>query len=114
MSFSSSVLGSAGKRGILYPCSFNSLIASFNWGIEALILGSFIMLASGVLASSPSSVRASPIFWSSLRLSGKLAKILPAREISLSSSSILATEVKALTMGSRDSVARAGASSVFV
>ena len=37
------------------------------------MLGSLTMLAAGVLASSPSSVRWSGIFWSSVRLSGKLA-----------------------------------------
>ena len=42
-------------------------MASFSWGIDALMFGSLMMLASGVLASSPSSARASLVRWSSVR-----------------------------------------------
>ena len=94
-------LGEAGLQGLFLvglglfgivrecrsPCSCSSLMASCSWGIEALMLGSLMMLASGVLASSPSWVRLSGIFWSSVSLSGKLAMIRPAREMSLVSTS---------------------------
>lgn len=63
-------------------------MAAFNWGIEALMLGSLTMLASGVFASSPSSLNASPIRCDSDKCSGKLAIILPANEMSLVSNSM--------------------------
>ena len=46
------------------------------------MFGSLMMLASGVLASSPSSARASSIRWSSLEALGKLAMMRPASEMS--------------------------------
>ena len=55
--FSSSVRGSSGKSGRSYPFSCSSARAAWSWGTEALMLGSLMMLASGVLASFPSSVR---------------------------------------------------------
>ena len=73
-----------------------------SWGIEALTLGSLIILASGVLAISPSSERASLICCSGERNSGKFAMILPAREISAVSISTLALPMKAFTIGSKD------------
>jgi len=83
-------------------------------GTEALMLGSLMMLASGVVASSPSSARSSATRCSSVRRSGNWARIRPAREMSRSSMSTPATEAKAPTIGSSDSVASAGASSVWV
>ena len=41
------------------------------------------MFASGFLASSPNSDNASGTFWSSVKKSGKTAKILAAKDISL-------------------------------
>ena len=72
------------------------------------------MFASGVLANCPNSERASPIFWSSFKNYGKLAKILPANEISLVSIAIFAGFVKAFTIGKNECVANIGASSVMV
>jgi hypothetical protein len=46
--------------------------------------------------------------------SGKVAAILPARDISLVSILIPEDLVKAFTIGKKDSVANAGASSVLV
>ena len=62
ISFSVSLAGASGKSGIEYPLACNSAIAAFNCGTEALILGSFIMLASGVFAKAPNSVKASETF----------------------------------------------------
>ena len=55
--FSASVRGSSGKSGMSYPFSCSSSMALWSWGMEALMLGSLMMLASGVFASSPSSAR---------------------------------------------------------
>ena len=82
--------------------------------MDALILGSLMILASGSLASLPSSAKASGIFCSGVRESEKLARILPAREMSLSSNFIPELAVNALRMGSNEYVASAGASSVLV
>ena len=46
------------------------------------MFGSLMMLASGVLASAPSSARASGMRWSSSRYSGKPAMMRPASEMS--------------------------------
>ena len=89
-------------------------MASVNWGIDALIFGNLIIFASGVLASSPSSVKASETFWSSVKKSGKTANILAANEISLVSIEISEDLVNAFTIGKNERVAKAGASSVFV
>ncbi len=90
------------------------MIAAFSWGAEALTLGSLMMLASGVLASSPSSASASATCCSGFRRSGKCAKIRPDKEMSRSSSSMSAVAANASTIGSSDLVASAGASSVWV
>lgn len=63
------------------------------------MLGSLTMLASGVFASSPSSLNASPIRCDSDKCSGKLAIILPANEMSLVSNSMPEEAVYAFTMG---------------
>ncbi len=89
-------------------------MASDNCGTEALIFGSFIILASGVLASFPKSAKSSEILWPSFKNSGNVAIIRPAREMSLVSISIFAVLVNALTIGKKDWVANAGASSVLV
>ena len=52
------------------------------------MLGSLMMLPSGVLASSPSQDKSSVCFWSSVRESGKREMILPAREMSFSSTAM--------------------------
>ena len=72
------------------------------------------MFASGVVANCPSSDKASPIFCSSVKYSGKLAKILPESEMSFGTMLTSATEVKALTIGKKECVASIGASSVSV
>ena len=73
-----------------------------------------MMFASGVLAKAPSSDKASPSFCSSFKYSGKFAIILPASEISLFSTSILAVAANDLIIGSNENVANIGASSVIV
>ena len=73
-----------------------------------------MIFASGVVANAPNSPKASPIFWSSFKNSGKLANILPAKEIFLVSIVILAGFVKAFTIGKNECVANIGASSVMV
>ena len=89
-------------------------MAAFNWGREALILGSFIMFATGVFANWDSSAKASIFLCSCFKKEGKLAMIRPAKEISFSSTSIPAWPANAFIIGSREYVANAGASSVFV
>ena len=51
-----------------------------------------MMLASGLVANSPNSASASAVFCSSVKYSGKFAKILPAKEMSLDSTLIPAVE----------------------
>ena len=68
--------------------------------MDALMLGSLTMLAARVCASSPNCVRQSGIFWASVSLSGKLAMMRPAREMSLVSTSMPEPLVNACTMGS--------------
>ena len=77
-------------------------MAAFSWGTEALMFGSLTMFASGLVASFPSSARASPIFWSSERYSGKLAIIRPASEMSLVSTAMPACRVNAWMIGSKE------------
>jgi hypothetical protein len=72
------------------------------------------MLASGVRASSPSSASASPMRWSSVSRSGKVAMMRPASEMSRVSTSTPATPANAWMIGSNEYVASAGASSVNV
>ena len=78
------------------------------------MLGSLMMLASGVLASSPSSARWSPTRCSGFSRSGNWARIRPDSEMSRVSTATPAVRVKASTIGSSDCVARNGASSVRV
>ena len=89
-------------------------MAARSWGTDALMLGSLMMLASGVLASSPSSARSSETRWSPSRRSGNWARMRPASEMSRSSTSTPAMAANAWMIGSSDWVASAGASSVWV
>lgn len=89
-------------------------MASSICGTDAEMFGSLMMFASGVLASAPSSARASGMVCSGVSLSGNAARILPAREMSLVSMLIPDVLVNAWTMGRNDCVASAGASSVLV
>ena len=76
------------------------------------MLGSLMMLASGVLTNSPSSASASGTRWSSLSSSGNWARIRAASEMSRSSTSTPAAPAKASMIGRKECVASAGASSV--
>jgi hypothetical protein len=58
------------------------LIAALSWGTDALMFGSLTMLASGRFASSPSWVSQSGTRCAGVSSSGKLARILPDREMS--------------------------------
>jgi hypothetical protein len=77
-------------------------MAAMSWGMEALMLGSLMMLASGWWVRSPSLPRLSGIFWPSVRRSGKFARMRPAREMSEVSTAMPVPLVKAWMMGSRD------------
>ncbi len=78
------------------------------------MLGSLMMLASGVCASFSRWVNSSGIFWSFRRHSGKLAMIRPASEMSAVSISTPVPLQYARRMGSSAYDASAGASSVLV
>ena len=78
------------------------------------MLGSLMMLASGVATSAPSSARASPTRCPSVSRSGKPARMRPASEMSRLSTSTPAAAPKAEMIGRKETVARAGASSVWV
>ena len=82
--------------------------------MDAETFGSLMMFASGVVASSPSSARASPIRCSCVRRSGNTARMRPAREMSRVCTSTPAEEAKACTTGRKEYVASIGASSVRV
>ncbi|MCY1240045.1 hypothetical protein D9M72_528730 [compost metagenome] len=79
------------------PCS--SLMADLSCDTEALMLGSLMMLASGLSVSLPSSARLSGTFWSSLRNSGNSPRMRAATEMSLVVTLMPAGAVKARTMG---------------
>ena len=78
------------------------------------MLGSFMMLASGFNVRLPSSVSSSLIRCAGVSFSGKVAMIRPASEMSFSFTDTPAVPTKASTIGSREKVASAGASSTFV
>src|ERR1700681_3537272 len=78
------------------------------------MLGSLMMLASGLVASAPSSVSSSLIRCAGVSLSGKLARMRPASEMSFDFTDTPATPTKASTVGRREYVSGAGASSTFV
>ena len=96
------------------PCACSSAIAPFSCGTDALMLGSLMMLASGVFASSPSSARSSGMRRSAGSRSGNCARIRAASEMSRVSTAMPAVRANACTIGSSDWVARYGASSVRV
>ena len=77
-------------------------MAALSWGTEAEMLGSLMMLASGVLASAPSSASASPTRWSALSRSGNNARIRPASEMSRVSTCTPAVLAKAWMIGSSE------------
>ena len=66
------------------------------------MLGSLMMLASGVVASRPSPARLSATRCSSVSRSGNWARMRPASEMSLVSSSTPEPEVKPWTIGSNE------------
>ncbi len=68
------------------PWACSSAMAALSWGTEAEMFGSLMMLASGVLASSPSSARSSGC-------RPKAAARRPASEMSRVSTSTPAVEV---------------------
>ncbi len=78
------------------------------------MLGSLMMLASGFLASAPSSASASSMRCSGVRRSGKLAMIRPASEMSRVSTATPAVDAYAWMIGRNEYVASRGASSVCV
>jgi len=87
---------------------------STNWGTEALIFGSLIILPSGVLESSPNSDNSSCTLYSGFKTSLNWHRIRPATEISLFSTTIWNVLAKRYMIGRREYVARFGASSVCV
>src|SRR5580704_15108363 len=78
------------------------------------MLGSLMILASGLNVSSPSSVSSSLVRWAGVSFSGKLARMRPASEMSFNLTDTPAVPTKASTIGSSEYVASAGASSTFV
>ena len=89
-------------------------MAAFSCGIEALMLGSLMMLAAGVWARAPSSASASGMRWSSGRRSANAAMMRPAREMSRVSTPTPALAAYASMIGRKEYVASSGASSVWV
>jgi hypothetical protein len=87
---------------------------AFICGIDAEMLGSLMMFASGVFASSPSSARASGTRCSSARRSGNTARMRAASEMSRVSTGMPAAPAYASRIGRNEWVASAGASSVYV
>ena len=78
------------------------------------MLGSLMMFASGLVASSPSSASASSIRCSSVSRSGNCAMIRPASEMSRVSTPTPAFAAYASMIGLNEYVASSGASSVSV
>ncbi len=89
-------------------------MAETSCGTEALMLGSLMIVVSGSWVSRPSSARLSGTRCSSVRQSGKAARMRAASEMSLGWTSIPAGPVKACTIGRNEYVANKGASSVSV
>mmetsp|Transcript_8137 Transcript_8137/g.19407 ORF Transcript_8137/g.19407 Transcript_8137/m.19407 type:complete len:247 (+) Transcript_8137:1669-2409(+) len=102
ISRSSGVAGASGNEGISKPFACSSLIHSFNCGIEALILGSFTILAFGVFASSPSCTNSSATRCSGFNFSGNWASTRPATEMSARTMSTCEDFVNALTIGNKE------------
>ena len=78
------------------------------------MFGSLMMLASGVVASAPSSARSSGVRCASSSTSPNCDRIRAASEMSRVSTAMPAGRTKACTIGSSEAVARNGASSVRV
>ena len=57
-------------------------MAATSCGMLADTFGNFIILASGVFASSPNSASSSACFWASVRFSGNWAMIRPLTDMS--------------------------------
>ena len=74
-------------------------MAALSCGTEAETLGSLMMLASGVVASAPSSARASPMRWSSGSRSSNAAMMRPDSEMSRVSTSTPAVPANASITG---------------
>ena len=72
-----SFLGFSTYGGISKPLDWSSSIAAISWGTDAEILGSLIILASGLKTSSPSSDNASLTFCWLFKEFGNEASILP-------------------------------------
>jgi hypothetical protein len=89
-------------------------MAAVNWPTEALMLGSLMMLASGLRVSLPSSARLLGARCSAGSRSENSPRIRPATEMSLSATSIPADAVKVRMIGKKEAVANKGASSVRV
>ena len=78
------------------------------------MLGNLIMLVSGIKVILPSSAKLSGTFCSSVKYSGNPARIRPATERSLLTTSTPAGAVKVRMTGRKAQVANSGASSVRV
>ena len=89
-------------------------MAAFNCGMDALMFGSLMTFASGVVTSSPSSASASGTRCSGSSSSGNWARIRPASEMSRVSRATPAVAAYAEMIGRKEYVARSGASSVSV
>ncbi len=89
-------------------------MAAINCATDALILGSLMMLTSGSSVFLPSSASVLGTRCSGVRKSGNSPRTRAATEMSLSATSIPATDAKLRTMGRKEAVARRGASSVRV
>jgi hypothetical protein len=66
------------------------------------MFGSLMMFASGVLASAPSSARASPTRCSGVSRSGNRARMRPAREMSRVYTDTPAVDANAAMIGSSE------------
>ena len=89
-------------------------MAANNWGTEALILGSLIMLVSGNKVILPSAAKLSGTFCSAVRQSENSDRIRAATEMSLFTTSTPTGAVKVRIIGRNAQVAKSGASSVRV
>ena len=78
------------------------------------MFGSLMTFASGVFTSSPSSARSSLMRCSSVRKSGKVARMRPASEISLVPTLTPAALANRWMIGSSEAEASSGASSTLV
>ena len=89
-------------------------MAFLSWGIDALILGNLIILALGSFTSFPKNYKSFSYLILLPKKSLKVARILDESDISLLSNLTPDDFENALIIGSNETVAKAGASSVFV